>query len=218
MTKILKSIQFPEEETLSGLREKQKAERQRRLVRAAAKHFRAAGYEGTRIEDIAATAELSAGTVYNYYRHKGELLIAVVAMEVDEVLAAGERLVEAPPGSAESAINALIEIYLDHALVYLSKDNWRHAMAATIAQSDTLLARRYTELDARLADQVRRLLDSLQQRGAVRADLDTIAFGKMIFNNTNQLFTEYVKEEGQALDALKTGIRAQHAALCRLIT
>ncbi|SMF51571.1 transcriptional regulator, TetR family [Tistlia consotensis] len=202
---------------MSGLREKQKAERQRRLVRAAAAHFREAGFEKTRIEEIAATAELSAGTVYNYYRHKGELLIAVVAMEVHEVLAAGEPLVQHPPETAESAINALIDTYLDHALVYLSKDNWRHAMAAAIAQPDAVLARRYTELDARLADQVRRLLDSLQQRGAVRADLDTIAFGKMIFNNTNQLFTEYVKEEGQELAELKAGLRAQHAALCRLI-
>ncbi len=202
---------------MSGLRERQKAERQRRIVRAAARHFREAGFEKTKIEEIAASADLSAGTVYNYYRHKGELLIAVVAMEVHEVLAEGEKLVQAPPASAESALNALIETYLDHSLVYLSKDNWRHAMANAIAQPETVLARRYTELDGRLADQVRRLLDSLQQRGAVRAEIDTIAFGRMVFNNTNMLFIEFVKDEGQALDELKTGLRAQHAALCRLI-
>lgn len=201
---------------MGGLRERQKAERQRRLVAAAAARFREAGYEKTRIEDIAAAAELSPGTVYNYYRHKGELLIAVVALAVLEMLEAGERLLEAPPAAAEAAINALVDSCLDRALVHLSKDNWRHALASAIAQPETILARRYAELEARLADQVRRLLDSLQQHGAIRADLDTIAFGRLISNNANLLFLDYVREEERQLDELKAGVRAQHAALCRL--
>lgn len=203
---------------MSGLREKQKAERQRRLIGAAADRFRESGFEKTRIEEIAAAAELSPGTVYNYYRHKGDLLLAVAAMKVHEVLAEGEKLVETSFPSAESAINALIETYFDHSLVDFSKDTWRHAMATATAQPETVMARRYTELDARLADQVRRLLDSLQQNGSIRSDVDTIAFGRMIFNNANMLFIECVKEEGQALEALKAGLRAQHAALCRLLT
>lgn len=202
---------------MSGLRERQKAQRQRRLVRAAAAQFREAGYERSRIEDIAARAELSSGTVYNYYRHKGELLIAVVALQVDEALAEGEPLVARPPARAEAAINALVETHLDHALAYLSKDNWRHALATAIAQPGTEMARRYAELEARLADQVRRLLDALQQAGALRADLDTIAFGRLLFNNASSLFIEHVKEEAQELDQLKAGLRAQHAALCRFI-
>jgi AcrR family transcriptional regulator len=202
---------------LGGLRERQKAERQRRLVAAAAARFREAGYERTRIEDIAAAAELSPGTVYNYYRHKGELLIAVVALAVLEMLEAGERLLEAPPASAEAAINALVDSCLEQALVHLSKDNWRHALASAVAQPETILARRYAELEARLADQVRRLLDSLQQHGAIRADLDTIAFGRLISNNANMLFLDYVREEARELAELKAGLHAQHAALCRLI-
>lgn len=202
---------------MAGLRERQKLERQRRLVQAAAACFRKSGYEGARVEDIAAAAELSPGTLYNYYRQKGELLIAVVALEIEEVLAAGEPLAVQPPTPAETAINALTERRLDHFLTYLTKDNWRHALANTIAQPTTDLARRHGELEARLADQVRRQLDSLQQAGALRADLDTIAFGRMIFHNSNMLFMEYVKEEAQELEQLKAGLRAQHAALCRLI-
>lgn len=202
---------------MSGLRERQKAERKRRLLRAAAAHFREAGFAASRVEEIAARAELSAGTAYNYYRHKGELLIAVVALQVEEALAEGEPLVARPPSPAEAAINALIESHLDHALGYLSKDNWRHALAAAIAQPETIMARRYAELEARLADQVRRLLDSLQQAGALRPDLDTIAFGRLVFNNASTLFVEHVKEEAQELAQLKAGLRAQHAALCRRI-
>ena len=203
---------------MAGLRERQKALRERRLVAAAANRFRSDGYEKTKIEDIAAEAEVSAGTVYNYYRHKGELLIAVVAMEVHEVLAEGESIVANPPDTALEAVNRLIAIYLDHSLTYLSKDNWRHAMAASIAQPDEVFARRYTDLDSRLADQVSRLLMALQRKGAIRGDIDPTLFGRMIFNNTNNLFIGFVKDEALALDDLKRGIRDQHETLCALLS
>ena len=202
---------------MAGLRERQKTLRDRRLVAAAAKRFRSDGYEKTKIEDIAAEAEVSAGTVYNYYRHKGELLIAVVAMEVHEILVEGESLVANPPDTAEEAINRLITIYLDHSLIYLSKDNWRHAMAASIAQPDEIFARRYSDFDARLADQTSRLLMALQRKGAIRRDIDPTLYGRIIFNNTNNQFIGFVKDEDMPLEDLKRDIRDQHATLCDLL-
>ena len=59
--------------------------------------FARLGYEASRIEAIAAEAEVSIGTIYNYYQNKGDLLVAIVSMEVNEVLIAGQRVVDAPP-------------------------------------------------------------------------------------------------------------------------
>ena len=53
-----------------------------------------------RIEDIAAAAEVSAGTCYNYFSTKGDLLLAIVSMEVEEVVDGGRALVETPPPDA----------------------------------------------------------------------------------------------------------------------
>ena len=113
---------------MAGLREKQKADRERRILRAAVTQFRADGYHSVRIEDIADMAEVSVGTVYNYYRTKGDILIAVVAMEVEEVLASGARVVADPPKGVCEALLALIFGYYDHSLKYLSKEMWRSAM------------------------------------------------------------------------------------------
>jgi AcrR family transcriptional regulator len=55
---------------MSGLRAKHKADRDGRILDAAAELFREAGYEGAKIEAIAAAAEVSVGTIYNYYRNK----------------------------------------------------------------------------------------------------------------------------------------------------
>lgn len=84
---------------MTGLRERQKADRHRRILAAAMARFRRDGFHAARIEDLAMDAEVSIGTVYNYYGTKGDLLMAAVALEVEEVLAAGTRFfVTHPPG------------------------------------------------------------------------------------------------------------------------
>ncbi|WP_340117744.1 TetR/AcrR family transcriptional regulator [Pelagibius sp. 7325] len=194
---------------MSGLREKQKADRDQRILKAATRLFRDAGYDSTKIETIAAKAKVSIGTVYNYYENKGDLLVAIVSMEVNEVLRAGAGLIARPPKKVEDAVQALISIYLDHSLVYLSKEMWRQAMAIAIRQPDTPYGRHYSALDERLAAQVCELIECLQVQGLVKPEVDARAAGETIFNNTNMMFTVFVKTEAMTLVDLKAAIARQ---------
>jgi AcrR family transcriptional regulator len=202
---------------MAGLRERQKADRERRILRAAVTRFRADGYRSVRIEDLAEMAEVSVGTVYNYYQTKGDILIATVAMEVEEVLEAGAAIVADPPPGAETALLALIFQYYDHSLEYLSKEMWRMAMALSIEAPGTPNGRRYSELDERLAAQVTDLVRALQARGEVRGDLDAQALGELLFNNLNQMFIEFVKDDAMTLDRLRDRVAAQTRPVARLM-
>lgn len=198
---------------MAGLRAKQKADRERRILDAATTLFRQAGYEGTTIEKIAELAEVSVGTLYNYYENKGDLLVAIVALEVNEVLRAGERLVADPPDDVEKAVNALMRVYLDHSLVYLSKEMWRYAMAIATQQPETRFGRAYSELDMRLCAQVCALVAKLQKRGRVLAGVDVRAAGEMFFNSMNMMFTFFVKDEAMSLETLTRRIARQNRPL-----
>ena len=136
---------------MSGLRERQKADRHRRIIEAAAELFREAGYEGAKIEAIAAQAEVSIGTIYNYYQNKGDILGAIVSLEVNEVLNAGRGVVARPPANVGDALDTLIGIYIEHSLHYLSKEMWRQAMAISTQLPDSPFGQAYTALD-RVAD------------------------------------------------------------------
>lgn len=203
---------------MTGLREKQKAARDKRILQAAVTKFRADGYHAVRIDDLAAKAEVSVGTIYNYYRNKADILIATVAMEVEEVLAAGEDIVAAPPQGAENAVLTLIYGYYDHSLHYLSKEMWRSALALSIEAADTPNGQRYTNLDVRLAQQVKALIVALKREGEVRAELDAEAVGQVIFNSLNQEFIEFIKQDDMALSELHTRIDAQMKPLFALLT
>lgn len=202
---------------MAGLRERQKADRHRRILEAAAALFRRSGYRHVKMEAIATAAGVSIGTIYNYYRNKGDLLVAIVSMEVHDVLAAGEEIVARPPRDAGRAVHDLISIYLEHSLVYLSKEMWRHAMAISTQQPDTPSGEIYTELDGRLADQVCALIARLKALGAVREETDERAVGELIFNNTNMMFIQFVKDEAMPVSALLDRIGRQNAPLIGLI-
>lgn len=200
-----------------GLRERQKANRTERLLASATKLFRAQGYDAVRIEDIAELSEVSVGTFYNYFQTKGDVLVAIVSVEVEEVLLAGSKVVTARPASVESGLRKLTGVYFEHSLVYLSKDMWRTAMALSILNPDTPFSRRYSDLDGLLRNQMQSLIVALQQRKMARADVDAKAVGEVLFNNLNMMFIEYVKSD-MPLATLIDTVARQNGPLAHLIS
>lgn len=198
---------------MSGLRERQRADRHRRILEAAAALFRESGYEGAKIEAIATEAEVSVGTIYNYYRNKGDILVAIVSMEVNEVLNAGRGVVASPPRNVADAIDVLIGGYIDHSLIYLSKAMWRQAMATSTQQPDSPFGKTYAALDHGLADQTCELVERLKGLGLVRPETDVRSAGEIIFNNMNMMFIEFVKQEAMPLEQLRAAIRRQNNVL-----
>lgn len=203
---------------MTGLRERQKADRTSRILAAASRLFRETGYGAIRIEDIAQAAEVSVGTLYNYFANKGDLLLAIVSMEVEEVLQAGKTVVANPPRNIAKALSTLIGIYYDHSLHYLSKEMWRTAMAISIEAPGTPFSVRYTDLDSSLARQVGDLIRRLQALGYARGDVDADAVSEVIFNNLNQMFTEFVKQDAMTIQALHAATARQNAILAEYLT
>ena len=201
-----------------GLRARGKAQRNRRMLDAASHLIRDQGYDHARIEDIAALAEVSVGTFYNYFSTKGDLLLAIVSMEVEEVLAQGATIVANPVGDVDQTLRALIGGYFDHSLVYLSKEMWRRAMAISIEAPDTPFSRRYTELDALVRDQVCEAITALQRRGRARIGISAQDVGALVFNNLNMMFIEYVKSDPMTLAELSETVARQNRPLVALLT
>jgi AcrR family transcriptional regulator len=202
---------------MTGLRERHKADRTRRILESASTLFRTQGYDAVRIEDIAEAAEVSVGTCYNYFSTKGDLLLAIVSMEVEEVLEAGRALVVTPPPDVAEALVGLIRLYYDHSLMYLSKEMWRKAMAISIEAPGTPFSRQYTRLDAMLAAQVCELLTEFTKRDLTRADLDPSTVGNVVFNSLNQLFIEFVKDDAMQLADLHRKSEVQTMCLAVLM-
>ena len=99
---------------MTGLRERKKREIRHRMIETAARLFAERGIDATTMEEIAAAADVSVGTVYNYFGTKNRLLLAGIEEDTDAMIASGSAVVEAPGPDPIAATQRLLGAYLDH--------------------------------------------------------------------------------------------------------
>lgn len=88
--------------------ERRKDARPSELTAAALELFVEKGFAATRLEDVAARAGVSKGTLYLYFDSKEELFKAVIQSAVLPVLAEGEQIFENFSGSASDLLRELV--------------------------------------------------------------------------------------------------------------
>ena len=88
--------------------ERRKDARPSELTAAALELFVEKGFAATRLEDVAARAGVSKGTLYLYFDSKEELFKAVIQSAVLPVLAEGEQIFENFSGTASDLLRELV--------------------------------------------------------------------------------------------------------------
>jgi AcrR family transcriptional regulator len=186
-------------------REHQKQERERRILRSAAHLFGTKGYAETAMEDVAASARLAVGTLYNYFHSKSELLLVILRRETEQLLAAGQKRVDDPPEDPTAAIAALIEAYLD-VFAHHDRKLWRDLFAAAIAEPSAIGAATF-EADLRLVGQLTSLLENLRERGGLGAHVEPGRAAITLYSIYFFWFAVFLVDEGVTIERLREEVR-----------
>jgi AcrR family transcriptional regulator len=102
-------------------RAREKAQRRREILDAARQEFFERGFHRPTMDDVAARAEVSKGTIYLYFESKEEILAHLLLEGLDLLLAQMEAAANsASPAAAESALRILANAYLDFCQSYPS--------------------------------------------------------------------------------------------------
>lgn len=109
-----------------SLREQQRSKRQRAILLAAAESFKRKGIDGSKMEEIAAAAQVSPGTLYNYFPSKDELVRSLTELYRLDVSQQREAVLENPELKPQEAFCELYRLWIDGAEKYLSRDVWRY--------------------------------------------------------------------------------------------
>lgn len=89
-------------------RQRRKEARPAELITAALEQFLERGYAATRLDDVAARAGVSKGTLYLYFTSKEELFKAVIQQGLLPVLEEGEAMLAQHQGDAATLLRGLI--------------------------------------------------------------------------------------------------------------
>ncbi|WP_418320336.1 TetR/AcrR family transcriptional regulator [Piscinibacter sakaiensis] len=146
-------------------RQRRKQARPHELLAAALTLFGEKGFAATRIEEVAALAGVSKGTLYLYYPSKEALLKAVIREHLGQLLDAGENLVATFDGPTSQLLSVLLHTWWDRV---------GNTPASAIHKIMLSEARNFPEIAAFYNDEVtrpaQRLLASCLQRGIDRGE------------------------------------------------
>jgi AcrR family transcriptional regulator len=199
-----------------SLRQINKANRQKQVVANAARFFSSIGYDLTSIDMVAKRSNMSPATIYNNFENKIGLLLAVLIEEGEEVQRIGEQLITERKQADVIIIYRLIELYVDHPMEFMNKSCWRQALAASTASSNKKFTREYQNVDKRLKHQLIDLMHALQKEHTFVSQVDPASLGAIIWNNVDQMFTDFISNEGMSLNELKSTINRQTSSLVNL--
>ena len=199
-----------------SLRQINKANRQKQVVANAARFFSSIGYDLTSIDMVAKRSNMSPATIYNNFENKIGLLLAVLIEEGEEVQRIGEQLIAERKQADVIIIYRLIELYVDHPMEFMNKSCWRQALAASTASSNKKFTREYQNVDKRLKHQLLDLMHALQKEHTFVSQVDPASLGAIIWNNVDQMFTDFISSEGMSLNELKSTTNRQTSSLVNL--
>lgn len=185
---------------MTGRRETSKETRRKRIIDAAREHFRDRGFEAATIEAIAETAGVSAVTVYNHYRTKGGVLLALVTASDELLIEKIERLIANPPTDPLDGVCAFSATINEHAFSYLNREIWRHVIASSIIEGDSDFGRVYRQLDLELIKLLGTFLDSLRKRKLTIKDCDCSAAAEVFYNLHNARFLEFIIDHNRTVE------------------
>jgi len=183
---------------MSGLREHKKEGRRQRILDAAREHFRDRGFDATTIEMIAESADVSAVTVYNHYRTKGGVLLALVTRSDDLLIGKIEALMEIAQPDPLDGVVGFSQTINEHAFSYLNREIWRHVIATSILEGNTEFGAVYRRLDQTLIEQLERFLKRFK---TLSADCDCQTAAEVLYNVHNARFLEFIIDRTRTREA-----------------
>lgn len=187
-----------------SLRKRQKLDRSKRILEVARTRFQNEGYGTVTIESIAAEANVSAVTVYNYYETKANLLLALVKESDVRLISQLNCLIDELPIDIRDAVANFGQIMRRHAITYLTKSTWREVLAASILEGGKQFGHTYRDLDRTLIELMSVLVKAYQRRGTLSGDIDTDSLADTLFAVQNIRFFLFISDENQTEEDANT--------------
>lgn len=189
-----------------SLTRKTRMRNEERILNAAEHNFRTRGFEKTRMSDIAAQAEVADKTLFNYFRSKEQLVLALVVRWLESH---ADQIIE--EGTLHSLpLEEVLPPGRDHRLDLLNQERWLAEIAA--AKTDILVSYRWnaqSRTELLLANRQARInkIREAQSLGQVTATLSAELISHIYEGIRDNLIGHWLMAPGSEVSQLKVQMR-----------
>lgn len=190
-----------------SLKERQRQERERLILRAASELFAERGYHATSLEDIAARVGIAKGTIYLHFASKDDLVVALLKQGLGYYLRALDTALASAPTPREKLL-AVIEHFTS------SQYNEGFKTFMTMMQNPTIMSRlseMRDEMRQRWDGPRRRLAEAIDE-GKAAGDFDpalpTAMIAALLMGLVNpHSQRQLVEEDGMTSEEIAASLR-----------
>jgi AcrR family transcriptional regulator len=194
---------------MPDLRRRKKDRNRQQILAVAMSLFAERGFRATTTEQIAAAAEVAAGTVYNYFGSKGAIVVALFGDATARLLEAGRAVVARPGRHPAQAVVRLFQIYL-RLVDTFGRELLGEVFAALLLDPEDSVEA-MAGMDQQLIAQVAELLAALQARGDVAAGVTPLDGALQLYAIFGMQLLMHMHLPGYDRGALEAGLKSQVA-------
>ncbi|MCX7711128.1 MAG: TetR/AcrR family transcriptional regulator [Clostridia bacterium] len=192
---------------MPGLREKKKSDRKYRIQSAAIKLFGSVGFDAATMGQIAEEANLGVGTLYNYYKSKGDLLLSIIADRAEGYVPDFDKAIGSRSKDILAAINSFYDIYFESFSTY-NKLIWREFISNMLSKQPSMMEM-IAKIDTVYLNKFSELLIKLKADGFLKKESDVegavlTQYSLLVFH-----ILRYVSDEGMTMEALRESLSTQ---------
>ncbi|MFC7049443.1 TetR/AcrR family transcriptional regulator [Emcibacter nanhaiensis] len=185
----------------NGLRERKKQRTRAAVITQAKALFDRHGLDGTAMETIAADADISIASLYNYFPSKDVLISAIIIEEMEAGLVEAEQHVTKPAKSPQQAFLNLLKTYFEtfqHIDRTLLRRFTAHAITHEASANED-----YFQLEKALLEQIEQLTQILSETTAFARNVEPKSLAQVIFSIANAEYYNFIVDDDMtAKDAL----------------
>ena len=194
-----------------SIRERKKQRALKNITSVARDLFLAKGYGGTTLEEVAELSDVGVGTVYNHYKSKADLFLAVMSDELNTPQ--GKKYPPSDQGEAPTPLEKVLQFIWEMAspLALASKELWRELMAVAVGSrtTDSRLLQGLLQLDHECIGKLAALLEGQKESGALPGDFESHQAAYVIYSVFMTQFMLYIFSPDVTLEDMQTAIDGQ---------
>ncbi len=190
---------------MSGLRERKKKNTEERILSAGKEILLSKGYNAATMEEIAEKAEIGVGTLYNYFKSKGEIFVKVISKE----LYLDEKCNKETTSVIEMVISYLWK-YINNMKLF-EKLVWRELFAVIFAstKTDNLKIQGLVKIDVIFVKKLEQLLDSAIEKEMLPKSFDSKEAAYTIYSIIFTQTMMYIYMEEIGFEDFETQVKNQ---------
>lgn len=196
-----------------GLRERKKTRTRKAIEAAALECLTRNGWDATTVSDIAETADVGVGTLYNYFPSKGALVAAVTRKRVLEALQRSEEISAGGRTPAECVLPILGEVL--RMMDRFGKPVLREVVGAALRSAGGDLGREMMKADMMVVEEIQRRLEYLQDRELLGTSYPPAELAMLVYSATMGLLMFYMFDDQLELPWLLAEVDTAVTALLR---